>query len=340
MRPTERNVSRFPGHLRIYQLTAILDYARKEVILSAGSLDTPKILMHSGIGPATELTKFNIPVIHDVPAIGKGLKDHPFASLVLMRSPETNDRNAFYGSKDAMSAALTQWNQDNTGPWTQYGCQLSCGWFKSDRITSSKEFKDLAAPTQAFMDRETIPHYEICAGFPVHHLAPALIQDYSYICLAAFLMNEQSTGEVRLQSSNPDDPLLFDPKFLVHPFDQRAVIEIYRHLLEAIRHPSFAKDTVSTVLAPESDSDEDILQFWKNNASTSWHMTGTAKMGKEGDADAVVDKRFRVNGIENLRVADMSVVPVLTNNHTQATAYVTGATCADVLIREYALDQV
>ena len=66
-------------------------------------------------------------------------------------------------------------------------------------------------------------------------------------------------------------------------------------------------------------------------------MTGTVKMGKPGDETAAVDSKFRVFGLENLRVADMSVVPVLTNNHTQATAYVTGATCAETLIQEYGL---
>ncbi|KAJ5931113.1 hypothetical protein N7466_006606 [Penicillium verhagenii] len=313
--------------------------ASKEVILSTGSLDSPKILMHSGIGPASELNKFDIPVLQDLPAVGQGLKDHFFAPIILMRKPETNDRNTFYGSESAMDNAVTQWDKDNTGPWTRYGCQVGCGWFKSDRVTSSEEFKDLPEPVQAFMNKATIPQYEILSGFPVHNIFPQLFQDYSYICLLAFLMNEQSIGEVRLQSANPDDPLLFDPKVLEHPFDQRAVVEIYKHLLELTQHSSFAKDTVSTVLAPESESDEDILKFWKANASSSWHMTGTVKMGKEGDIHAAVDSRFQVFGVANLRVADMSVVPVLTNNHTQATAYVTGATCADVLIREYSLDQ-
>lgn len=294
--------------------------------------------MHSGIGPATELHKFNIPVIHDLPAIGQGLKDHFFAPLIYMRNPETNDRNAFYGNEAAMAAALEQWETDSTGPWTKYACQIGCGWFKSDQVTSSAEFKALPPSTQEFMTRKTIPHYELITGFPVHFIFPHLFQDYSYTCLIVFLMNEQSSGEVRLQSSNPDDPLLFDPKVLAHPFDQRACIEIYKHLLELSNHPAFAKDCTSRVLGPNSESDEDILQFWKDNLSSSWHMTGTVKMGKPERADAAVDNRFRVLGIENLRVADMSVVPVLTNNHTQATAYATGATCADVLIREYGLD--
>lgn len=173
----------------------------------------------------------------------------------------------------------------------------------------------------------------------MHFVFPDLFQDYSYVSIAMMLMNEQSVGEVRLQSSNPDDPLLFDPKFLEHPFDRRACIEIYKHLMEVMSHPSFAKDTLSTMLGASSDSDEDILEFWRNNLSPTWHMTGTAKMGRIGESDAVVDSHFRVMGVEGLRVSDMSVVPVLTNNHTQATAYVTGATAADVLIRDYGLDE-
>lgn len=151
-------------------------------------------------------------------------------------------------------------------------------------------------------------------------------------------MNEQSTGEVKLQSANPDDPLLVDPKFLEHPFDRRACIDIYRHVLELTKHPAIAKDTTATILGSKSESDEDILEHWKNNLSSSWHMTGTVKMGQD-DTDAAVNSHFQVFGVEKLRVADMSVVPLLTNNHTQATAYLTGATCADVLIGEYNLNQ-
>lgn len=295
--------------------------------------------MHSGIGPAPELQKFNIPVIHDLRAIGQGLRDHFLAPLIVTRDPSTNDRSAFYGDEAAMTAAQTQWEKDNTGPWAKYACQIGAGWFKSDRITSSPEFKALPDSVQEFMNRETVPHWELIAGFPAHFMFPDLFEDHSYICLVAFLMNGQSVGEVRLQSSDPDAPLLFDPRALEHPFDRRACIEMYRHMLELTRHPAFAKDSKETILGPKSDSDEDIFQFWQENALSTWHMTGTVKMGRPGSADAAVDSHFRVLGIEHLRVADMSVVPVLTNNHTQATAYLTGATCADVLIKEYGLEQ-
>ncbi|KAJ5101278.1 Glucose-methanol-choline oxidoreductase [Penicillium alfredii] len=312
--------------------------ATREVVLSAGTLDTPKILMHTGIGPAKELQGFDIPVVHDLSAVGQGLRDHYLAFVILQRNPETNERNALFQDPAAMDAAKKLWEETGTGPWAQYGCQTASGWFKSDKVTSSAEFKALPESVQNFMNKETVPQYEIISHFPVHLLSPDPFPDYSYLCLPVFMMNAQSRGEVRLQSSNPNDPLLFDPRFLSHPFDRRASIEIFRYLLELTRHPAIAKDTVSTLFGPSSDSDEDILEFWRNNLSSSWHMTGTVKMGQPDEIDTAVDHRFRVLGIENLRVADMSVVPVLTNNHTQATAYLTGATCAEVLIREYDLD--
>lgn len=295
--------------------------------------------MHSGIGPAADLEKFHIPIVVDIPAVGQGLRDHYFVPLILARNPDTNDRNSFFQDPVAMEAAMKQWEENNTGMWTRYGCQVGSGWFKSDRITSTPEFKALPESVREFMNRKTIPHYEMVTHLPIHFMLPDMFKDYSYIGLAAFMMNEQSLGEVTLQSSDPDTPLLFNPRFLEDPFDRRACIEIYRHLLEVSRHESFAKDTVSTLIGPASDSDEDILEFWKNFLSSSWHMTGTVKMGKSDAGDGAVDARFRVRGVESLRVADMSVVPVLTNNHTQATAYVTGATCADVLIKEYGLDR-
>ena len=99
------------------------------MILSAGALDTPKILMHSGIGPAAQLEKFNIPVVNDLPAIGQGLRDHYFVPLILARNPETNDRNSFFQDPAAMETAMKQWEDNNTGLWTRYGCQVGCGWF-------------------------------------------------------------------------------------------------------------------------------------------------------------------------------------------------------------------
>ncbi|OJJ36942.1 hypothetical protein ASPWEDRAFT_170444 [Aspergillus wentii DTO 134E9] len=313
--------------------------ASKEVILSAGSLNDPRILMHSGIGPADQLEKFNIPLVHSSPAIGQGLRDHCFCPLVTTRNEGSNDRKAFYGDKQAMETALKQWEEEGSGPWSKFACELGIGWFKLDKLTASQEFKDLPADEQKYLLQETVPHYEILTHFPVHWFIPDFPDDaLNYSCLLVFFFNAQTRGEVTLQSADPNAPLRFDPKFLAHPYDRRAAIEALRDSFRIAKHESYTKDNVAQLAGPKSDSDEDLLEYWRQNISSSWHMTGTVKMGKVGDADAAVDPDFRLIGIENLRVADMAAVPVLVNCHVQAVAYVTGATCAEKLIKEYKLN--
>lgn len=315
------------------------DYASKEVILSAGSLNDPRILMHSGIGPAVQLQQYEIPLVHDVPAIGQGLRDHCFVPMVNTRTATSTDRKAFYGDKAAMDAAQKQWEEDGTGPWAKFACELGIGWFKlTEQLVSTPEFKALPADEQKYLLQETVPHYEVLTHFPVHWVIPDFpTEALNYSCLLVFLFNAQTRGEVTLQSSDPDSPLSFNPKFLAHPFDRRLAIEALRDSFRVAKHESYTKDNVAELAMPKGESDEDLLEYWRQNISSSWHMTGTVKMGVKDDVDAVVDPDFRVKGIENLRVADMSVVPVLVNAHVQAVAYVTGAICAEKLVREYNL---
>ncbi|EXK85271.1 hypothetical protein FOQG_10645 [Fusarium oxysporum f. sp. raphani 54005] len=312
--------------------------ASKEVILSAGALNTPKILMHSGIGPKTQLDQFNIPVIKDVPRVGQGLRDHMFTPLVYTRKPGDTARDTFYGDKKAMDDALEQWRRDGTGPWTKFACELGIGWFKLDKLVKSEEFKALPAKEQEFLMKETVPHYEILTHFPIHWFIPEFPDSaLNYSCILVFYYNAQSQGEVTLQSSDPNVPLKFDPKFLASPFDRRAAIESLRDAFRLVKHDGYAKDNVAMLAGPQGDSDEELLEHWKNTISSSWHMTGTTKMGKKGDPDAVVDSDFKVIGFEGLRIADMGVVPVLASCHIQSVAYVTGITAAEKLIAEYNL---
>jgi len=319
----------------MFQLTLLMpDFASKEVILSAGALNSPRILLHSGIGPRDQLEKYSIPAIVNAP-VGQGLRDHYFTSVVYSRKDTSTDRKAFYGSEAAMDAALEQWKKDRTGGWSKYACETGIGWFKSDEIAASEEQRSLPAEEQEYLQHPTVPHYEIITHFPAHWFVP---NHLNYSCLSGFIYNSQARGEATLQSSDPNEPLKFDPKILSHPFDRRAAIETMRSILKVAEHPEFGKDTVVPIAVPNSTSDEDILDYWKATLNSAWHMTGTAKMGAENDPDAVVEGRFRVIGLDNLRVADMSVLPVLPSAHTQLPAYLTGATCAEVLIKEYKLD--
>ena len=300
--------------------------ASKEVILSAGSLDNPRILMHSGIGPVDQLEKFGIPTILSASAVGQGLRDHAHIPIIYKRTPESSSgRSGFYGTENQAiaDAALEQWKKDGTGPWAKFACEAAICFFKlGEQLTLSPEFLALPKAEQNYMNQETVPHYEVFTHFPIHWFIPGFPdEDLDYACFLVFLFNQHTRGSVELQSSDPGVPLRFDPNFLATPFDRLLAIESLRDFLRFAESPAYAKDTVGRILAPKADaSDEELLEHWRQTISSTWHMTGTVKMGKRGELDAVVDSDFRFIGIDGLRVADMSVVPVLTSGHTQAVA--------------------
>jgi choline dehydrogenase-like flavoprotein len=287
--------------------------ATKEVVLSAGSLDTPKILMLSGIGSVDDLRKFDIPVLQDLPAVGKNMHDHHHVFMTWERADHTTERKDYYRSKEMQAAARAQWEKDQTGKLSEIGCALGIGWLKSDAVYQSEEFKALPKHRRDHLLKPTVPLFEvgINPANPQYFIdpdnAPALA------AIAVFNLNTESKGSVTLQSANPKDPLLYDPNFFSHPYDRRVAIESVKEVLKVAQHPTFQKDTVKALDVPKSDSDEDILEHWKTSmtSSSTFHMTGTCKMGRMGEEDACVDKDFKVIGVKSLRVADMSVIPLM-----------------------------
>jgi choline dehydrogenase-like flavoprotein len=124
----------------------------------------------------------------------------------------------------------------------------------------------------------------------------------------------------------------------LHPYDKRVAIEALRCPTEFSEVPAFEKVTARRIEGPSKNADDVTLwEHCKKAVAPVWHFAGTCKMGRDGDEAAVVDKEFRVKGVEGLRVVDLSVLPVLPNNHTQSTAYLVGETGAEKLIAEYGL---
>ncbi|KAK7211329.1 hypothetical protein V2G26_018507 [Clonostachys chloroleuca] len=278
--------------------------ARKEVILSAGALDTPKILMHSGIGPAEQLSKFGIRTIVNNKFVGQNTKDHYHVALKYGRSEESNEVAAFFRDKARQEAALREWNLYRTGHFTNLGTAMNMGFFKSDAVLNSQEFKSLPKEEQARLEMPTVPTYEIA----VLGIAPEyyLASETSPLCY------------------DPTVPLDFDIGFMAHPYDRRVAIEATKEVLGVTGSTTFRKDEHPTQAAfdvPKDDSDESILAFWNKDCTSTWHTVGSCKMGRHGDETAVVDTQFSVKGVKGLRVADLSVLPVLVSSHTQTAAY-------------------
>jgi len=152
-------------------------YAQREVILSGGSIDTPKILLLSGIGPANDLRQLGIPIIHDLPGVGKNLNDRLFLELVTTQKPGSHHRTSYVDSLEKLEEARKQWTVDQTGPLSDYYMPQMIGYFQSDRVLASEEFQTLDLATQEALRARTKPSYEIISVSP----AMSPIQIISYL---------------------------------------------------------------------------------------------------------------------------------------------------------------
>lgn len=286
----------------------------KEIILSAGSLDTPKILMHSGIGPGDQLARFGIHQRVENPNVGQNYKDHYHVALKFGRAEHTDNITAFFRSKSLQDAAKREWELYRTGPYVSTGTSMNMGFFKSNAVLQSKEFDDLPASEKKRLQRPTIPTYEIATAgilqeyYTEPHAVPPLLP------ITVFVHNSQGLGNVQLASADPTEPLIFNPSFASHPYDKRVIIESTKEVLKVAKSPEFQKDahpTQAEFQVPVSDSDEDILDFWRKGCTSTWHMSGTCIMGRSEQDGAVVDTQFKVFGVTGLRIADLSVMPII-----------------------------
>ena len=138
-----------------------LVFATKEVVLAAGAIDSPKLLLLSGIGPSEELAKLGIKSIENLQGVGKGLRDHLFTTLTIVKKLGSTDRPAFYNDPEAVKRAREQWLKDQTGPFTVFQCAHGISFMKIDRVLQSKEFGELDEEVQRHLLEETIPSCEM-----------------------------------------------------------------------------------------------------------------------------------------------------------------------------------
>ncbi|KAF2199071.1 choline dehydrogenase [Delitschia confertaspora ATCC 74209] len=313
--------------------------AGKEVILSAGALDSPKLLLLSGIGPAKELEGLGISVVKDLPGVGKHLQDHVLAFLCAeVKGNPLNNKYAFEKDATLILEAQALWEKNYSGDFTRHNNTSWAGFLKVPDMEHLLEYKALDEGWREFLSRDAVPHYEFIGNNILMPPDAQLDEGNGYLCVGSFLMNPLSEGSLTLRSANPEDKPLIDPAYLNHPLDKRLFIEGIRQTWQMLfENPDIKKHIKRKLRGPASLSDEDIVEFIKTAATTVWHANGSVKMGKKDDPLACVDSDCRVYGVEGLRVVDLSVCPLTTNNHTQATAYLIGEKVAEKMIVEYEL---
>ncbi|MFN3363143.1 MAG: GMC family oxidoreductase [Allorhizobium sp.] len=268
--------------------------AGREVLLSAGALQSPQILMLSGIGPADHLTSLGIPVVLERPQVGANLQDHLDYTMIF-RSPDTDMFGmGIMATRDLMRAA-NEWRTERMGH-LRSTCAESGAFLKTD-------------PS---LDRPDIQLHFLVAMVDDH--VRKMHWGHGYSCHVCVL-RPHSRGTVRLASADPSAAPLIDPAFLSDPRDLETLRKGARMMAEIMASPAFDRYR-GPELYPAGTSDAELDAAIRARADTIYHPVGTCRMGS--DADAVVDPDLRLKGIVGLRVVDASVMPRLIGGNTNA----------------------
>ncbi len=286
-----------------------------EVLLSAGAIQSPQILMLSGIGDPVELKKVGIDVLASVPGVGKNLQDHFWSGV----SMETNIPTA--------NSILKPWNK--TKAILQYLL------LKSGPLGNSP----LEANAFIRMDNNQIrPDIQF-------HFAPlGVARDYStdlyqlntfplvdQVSVMSILLHPQSRGTVLLKTSNPKDSPLIDHKALESELDQQLLIKALRKSMNILKASPLQAYTNETDLFPSADaSDKELLAHIQQTLETLYHPVGTCKMGV--DEMAVTDPNLKVKKIKGLRVVDASVMPTIVSGNTHAATVMIAEKASDLIL--------
>jgi len=292
--------------------------ANREVIVCAGTVNSPQILMLSGIGPNEELSKHGIAVKVDLPGVGKNLQDH----VDCVMSWECTKPVTLYADlrADKITWSVIQGMLFGEGITTTF--PYEAGAFMKSR-------PELVAPD---VQLHFMPAMENTANLHLPNPFKKQKTETNHgFTLRVGPVNPQSRGEITLRSADPNDAPKIQPNYLATEFDINTMIEGIRMAREVIAQPAF-EEYRGAEIAPGADlqSPDDLTAWLRATAMTTFHPVGTCKMGT--DKMAVVDDRLRVHGVEGLRVADASIMPIISSGNTNAPAIMIGEKCAEFIL--------
>ena len=283
--------------------------ARREIVLSAGAIGSPHILMLSGIGPGDHLQQFDIPVIRNLPDVGRNMQDHLQARLVFKcRSATLNDEVSSLWRR--LGIAL-EYAMFRTGPMTM-AASLATGFLKTRPELATPDIQFHVQPWSADSPE---------AG----------VHPFSAFTASVCQLRPESRGELRLKSPRPEDAPSIHPNYLATQTDcdtAVAGVKVAREI--AARKP--LADMIEEEYQPgPGAADDDALLGWvRSSATTIYHPTGTCRMG--ADEASVVDSKLRVRGVVGLRVADAAIMPEIVSGNTNAPAIMIGEKASDLIL--------
>ncbi|MEE9148451.1 MAG: mycofactocin system GMC family oxidoreductase MftG [Candidatus Tectomicrobia bacterium] len=262
-----------------------------QIVLSSGAIGSPHVLLLSGVGPADHLQKVGIEVVHDLPGVGQNLRDHPLATALFLAAGERPDVQA-----PAIQVGLRYTVEDSS---LQNDMQIS--------------------PTLLTSEHR-----------PVN---VAISDDRNYLGISASLQLALAAGELRLTSTDPHVQPFLDYRLLSDPFDRERMRKAVRLCVKLAADPSFTDIILERVSPTDADlaSDEALDNWLMHNVGTSHHVSCTCKMGPASDAMAVVNQHGQVHGMDNLWIADASIMPDCIRANTNATTIMIGERVVEFL---------
>ncbi|KAH8655353.1 choline dehydrogenase [Xylariales sp. PMI_506] len=292
--------------------------ARKEVILSAGAYRTPQVLMLSGIGPSAVLTEHGIPIVHESPQVGQNLHDH-FAIYLAFRLRDPSLGYAF-GSAGFQNPAFMK-----GFPWD---------WVASEPLPA-----EIVAKNKADPKLETRNFYEVITAY-IPPGIPGIPVDGTHIATSTMLLLPTSRGAVSIRSGSPNDLPRIQPSYFSTSIDRDGLIHATRQTLEVLMSSETMMPIVESETPPSgegleglvpltADSSDDLIEERIRRTGLQHHHSGgTAAMGK------VVDGEGKVLGVQGLRIADASIMPVPLGGHPQSALYAMAEQLASMIIQD------
>ncbi|MEN8842217.1 MAG: choline dehydrogenase [Octadecabacter sp.] len=287
--------------------------AGREIVLSGGSINSPQLLMLSGIGEAAQLKEQGIDVKADLHGVGKNLQDHLQARLVYKcNEPTLNDevRSLFGQAKIGLRYITSR-----SGPMTM-AASLATGFLKTRDEVETPDIQFHVQPLSAENPGKGADHF-------------------SAFTMSVCQLRPESKGEIRITSADPSDYPKILPNYLSTKADCDTVVAGVNIARTIARHAPLASK-ISQEFRPHADLDmndyDATLDWARNNTASIYHPTGTCKMG--ADPSAVVDDRLRVHGVAGLRVADCSIMPEIVSGNTNAPAIMIGEKASDLILED------
>ena len=282
-----------------------------EVVLSAGAIGSPHLLMLSGIGDPERLRDRGVEVRQALPGVGRHLQDH-FQARLVVESPQPVTLNDVYRSRWRQAASVWRWLTGRAGPLTVGAGQVA---------VFARTRPELATPDVQF---HVILFSADKPGEPLH--------TFSGWTVSVCQLRPESRGELVLQSADPATPPAIHPNYLATEGDRRTIVDglklARRIQAQAPLAPFHRREVVP---GPDHADDAALLAFARATGGTIFHPAGTCRMGPRDAPDAVCDPELRVRGLDGLRVADASIMPTVVSGNTNAPAIMIGEKAADLI---------